>query len=79
LVKINSFMPASINVKEPGARSSNVSLPMAYRISLKVGKPVAAVIFLTCLFLPSVSVSDIHEVGMFLRKRTGGFLSETLG
>ena len=49
------------------------------RISLNVGKPTAAVIFLTCLFLPSLSIIFTQVVGIFFRKRMGGFLSGTGG
>lgn len=49
--------------------------PMLYRINRKVGNPVAAVIFRTCRFLPSVNDKAIQEVGMFFRNRIGGFRS----
>ena len=52
---------------------------MLYLINLKVGKPTAAVILLTCLFFPSVSVSDSHEVGMFFLNLIGGILAGTDG
>jgi GGDEF domain-containing protein len=54
-------------------------LPILYLINRKVGNPTLAVIFLTCLFFPSIKDKLNHEVGMFFLKRTGGFLSGIAG
>src|SRR5665213_926836 len=54
-------------------------LEMRYRSNRKVGNPATAVIFLTCLFFPSLRISLIQESGIFFRNRIGGFLSGTGG
>lgn len=52
---------------------------MRRRTNLKVGKPTDEVIFLTCLFLPSVNVILIHEVGIDFLNLTGGSLKGNNG
>src|ERR1700735_84869 len=63
----------------PGCNSSSDKFSMRFLINRNVGWPTFAVIFLTCLFLPSVNINFIQLVGIFFLKRIGGFLSATCG
>ena len=56
----------------PGVRPSSRHGPTATRISRKVGNPTAAVILLTCLFLPSEMESSSQESLTDFRDRIGG-------
>ena len=63
----------------PESRPSRLHEPTAYRISLRVGCPTAAVMRRTWRFRPSRIVSSIQESGIDLRWRMGGFRGHTNG
>ena len=56
----------------PGVRPLSRHGPTATRISRKVGNPTAAVILLTCRFLPSQMESSSQESLTDFRDRIGG-------
>ena len=56
----------------PGCIFASDSSPILARIKRKVGNPTLAVIFLTCLFFPSVNITFSQLSGMFFLKRIGG-------
>ena len=59
----DQIVVVSIDSTYPGLwHSPRVMLPILTLISLKVGNPTAAVIFLTCLNLPSETQTLIHDV-----------------
>jgi hypothetical protein len=57
---------------EPGIEDSNDKDSIDDLTNRKVGKPTAAVIRRTCLFLPSVKVMLSQLVGTLFRNRIGG-------
>jgi hypothetical protein len=71
-----SVLSFSFNLRQvPGAISFKRYAPIATRISRKVGCPMAAVIFRTCLFFPSCNFNSIQESGMVFLTLIGGIRS----
>lgn len=68
-IKINVYKKLSTSLISPAFKSPNLFSPTLTLTNRNVGKPAAAVIFLTCLFLPSVRIIETQLVGPCLSSR----------